>query len=209
MKRSTTILALLAATLAWPAHGAVIGFTGPYAPGTFATTFAGSLGPAGGSTFINMTTVRIEGGDDLSPDPVNQTPACTGATYGVAGPCEVRFVTTNIMNPFAFDWSYSTADLGGPGGDLFGMLVDGVRVQLSDPGGPILQSGHQSVSATSSFGWYVNCTDCIEGRATATITNFSAGVTAVPEPMTVALLGLGGVAAGAIRRRRRPGVTSA
>ena len=80
------------------------------------------------------------------------------------------------------------------------MLINGSRTQLSDPGGPIAQSGHVSVSAGSSFGWYVNCTDCIEGAATVRITNFQAGV--VPEPATVALFSAGVLAAGVARRRR-------
>lgn len=200
MKRSTIGMALLAATLALPAHGAVIGFTGPYAPFTWTSTFTGNLGINGGQTTINNTMVKLNGGDAPSPDPVNEAPACLNATYGIPGPCEVRFTTTVIQDPFVFDWSYTTADQGGPGGDLFGLLIDGVRVQLSDPGGPITQSGHYSATASTSFGWYINCTDCIDGAASATITNFQAGL-AVPEPGTIALLGFGVIAAGATRRK--------
>ena len=115
---------------------------------------------------------------------------------GLPGNCQIRFVTTNILNNFAFDWSYASSDSAGAGDDLF----DVARTQVSAPGGAIVQWGHVLVAATSSFGWYVNCTDCIEGAAVATITDFQAAV--VPEPGVIALLGLGVIAGGLARARR-------
>jgi PEP-CTERM motif len=53
--------------------------------------------------------------------------------------------------------------------------------------------------AITSFGWFFNCTDCIEGAATATITNFVART--VPEPSALALIGLG-LATSCFMRRR-------
>jgi hypothetical protein len=82
------------------------------------------------------------------------------------------------------------------------VLINGIRVLLSDPGSAINQSGHISVAANNTFGWYINCTDCIEGAATATITNFVAGL-AVPEPGTMALIGFGVAAVAFTRRQRR------
>lgn len=194
--------ALLAASIALPAHGAVSGFTGSYAPGTWTTSVSGNLtGAAGGSASVTAAMLTLTGGNDVGPDPANFAPACIGAVSGVPGACQIQFVTTNVLDNFVFDWAYVSNDSSGAGNDLFGVLIDGVRTQLSDPGGAINQSGHLLVGATSSFGWYVNCTDCIEGAAVATITNFQAGV--VPEPGVVALLGAGLVAGGVARSRRR------
>jgi hypothetical protein len=103
---------------------------------------------------------------------------------------------------YSFHWSYLTADDAGPAGDIFGVIINGTFMALSDPGGPITQSGNANFAASSSFGWFVNCTDCIGGAATATITNF-AFAQAVPEPSTYALMLSGIVALGLIGRRKR------
>ena len=66
------------------------------------------------------------------------------------------------------------------------------------------QSGDRTFTATSSFGWFMNCTDCTGGAASAQVSAFST-VAAVPEPSTYAAM-LGGLAAlGAVARRRRAG----
>lgn len=196
--RSLWAAALVAGWFAGPAHTAVQGFTGPFAPGKWSTVATGTIiGGSGGTVTIDPSTLTIVGGN--GPTTGNFAPACVGGLTGFPGPCQISFTTTTVMNPFSFDWTYRTVDSEGPGSDLFGMLIDGVRLQLSDPGGAVMQSGHRSISAGSSFGWYINCTDCIEGAATATITNFQAA--AVPEPGTIALLAVGVVLAGRVRRR--------
>lgn len=201
-KKSCMALAtLIAGTISMSAQAAFTGFTGLFAPNQWTTTVSGNLtGAAGGSSDINAMRLVLTGGNDFSPDPVGQTAAYTGATAGVPGPCEIRFVTTNIANPFIFDWSYLSRDSAGAGNDLFGVVINDVETQLSDPGGAIAQSGHLLVAANHSFGWYVDCTDCIEGAAAATITNFQAAV--VPEPGVIALPGMGIVAAGFARSRK-------
>lgn len=204
MKRTFVTAALIAgcfATLSAQA-AVVVGFTGIFAPNQWTTTTTGNLiGASGGSTNMNSTTLVMVGGDAISPDPANFAPACLGATNGFPGPCQINIQTAHILNPFVFDWAYTTADSAGPGSDFFGMLINGVRIQLSDPGGAINQSGHVTIAANSSFGWYINCTDCIEGAARATITGFRAGT--VPEPDSIALLGIGIVGVYAARRERR------
>ena len=86
----------------------------------------------------------------------------------LASPCQLQ-VTASLAGNIDFDWSYVTADPDGPAGDIFGVMVDGQRFALSDLGGATAQTGHGSFTALSSFGWFVNCTDCIGGFATVAV----------------------------------------
>jgi PEP-CTERM motif-containing protein len=180
------LLAALALGASLPARADIIGFTGPFNPGTWTTTFVGTLnlsaGGGPGSTTMTPSTLTMVGGD-------------TGMDVGLGcmsgnGTCEIR-ITHAGAPPLHFHWSYSTVDE--PTFDPFGMLVDGVHLQLASVNGT---SGDVNLSATTSFGWYINCTDCTSGAATAVITAFQ-----VAEPASLALLGLG-LAIFACRRRR-------
>jgi len=201
MKNAIAVAAVAALSLAasLPASAAAInGFTGAFAPGTWSTTVLGNLtGAAGGSASFTSSQLTLVGGNAASPNPANFTPACTGAQFSLLGPCEIDVTTTHIANPFTFNWSYTSADDSGAAGDFFGVIVNGVRIVLSDLGGAPSQSGHLSVLADSSFGWFVNCTDCINGAATVAITNFSAA----PEPAPLALLAIGLVGLCVMRRQ--------
>jgi hypothetical protein len=195
--------AMLGLVISIPAGADVIGFTDGFAPGTWTVNFTGTLLTPGGNLGIvtqTPTTFTIVGGNGTSPNPANDVPDCSGATYSVLGPCEADiFHTSAPFANFMFHWAYTTADRDGAPGDIFGMLINGTRIQLSDPGGAISQSGNFTAHAVTSFGWFVNCTDCINGAATATITNFVAQ--AAPEPATLALVALG-LAASCFMRRR-------
>ena len=176
-------------------------FSGPVAPATWTVTNTGILtggSPTLGSATFSATQLVLTGSNSISPS--GDTPGCAGASFQTLGPCQLQ-VTRNLPGTYSFSWSYLSSDDSGPAGDPFGVIVDSNRIQLSDPGGASAQSGTRTFAANSSFGWFINCTDCIGGSATSTISQFSFA-TPVPEPETYALM-LAGVMALATRRRRR------
>jgi hypothetical protein len=198
--KASIALALLVALQAGPA---LADFVGPVAPAKFSISNSGTLGGVPGSAVpgtatFSATNLVMVGSNATSTDEANFVPACQGAQYSVLSGCELDVMVSPISGTFTFDWAYLTADSGGPAGDIFGVIVDGAHISLSDLGGAIGQSGHSTYVATSSFGWFINCTDCIEGAATATVTN----VGFVPEPSSLALILAAGIGAGAVRRWR-------
>lgn len=197
----SVVFALLA--LLGFASPAAADFTGPWAPANWTVTNTGTLtggSPTLGTTTFSPTQLMMTGSNSLSP--TGDSPSCTGGFFQTLGPCQLQ-VTINMPGSYSFSWSYLTSDDAGPGGDLFGVIVDSTRIQLSDPGGADAQSGTRTFAASSSFGWFINCGDCIGGSATATITNFAAAA-AVPQPETYALMVAGALAlATRLRGRRR------
>jgi PEP-CTERM motif len=198
MKPVSAMLLLALAGLAAPAYA---DFTGAYAPGNWTTATTGTLtgtGTGTGTASFTSSQFSLVGGNTLTP--VSDA-SCVGGVYSFIGPCQIQ-TTIGLAGIYTFSWSYLTSDDGGPAGDIFGVIVDNNRIQLSDPGGAIAQSGTKTFSASTSFGWFMNCTDCIGGSASATVTNFSA-VAAVPEPSTYALMLAGLATLGGVARRRR------
>ena len=199
-----TLPACAAALLIAAACGpvAAAGFTGAAAPANFVVTNQGTLDlPASlGSAQFSAVDLLLTGADSAGA-------GCIGGVQSEIGPCAL-IVSLNLPGTYRFDYSYVSNDGAGPAYDRFGVIVDGVLTDFTDPGGPVQQGGAcLSFTAAQSFSWFVNCTDCTGGSASVQIVNFS--TTAVPEPsalglMVVGLAGVAGVAGAAPQRRRSP-----
>lgn len=198
-------VATLAAWCAAPALAA--GFTGNADPSLFTVVNIGTLtgaSPTLGTATFSATQLVLVGSNSISPAPASQAPGCGGGVYStLSSPCQLQ-ATLATAGRYSFDWSYISADGDGPAGDIFGVIVNGTRIALSDLGGAVAQTGSASFLATASFGWFINCTDCIGGSAQATVSNFV--LSAVPEPQSGALMLVGAVGIAAAQRRLRRGV---
>jgi hypothetical protein len=187
----TLLTLLVAAVCAATAQATPV--VGPGSPGALVISATGNLplNGTGGSATATPSTLVLVGGN-AEPN------GCTGGVFEVLGPCRIQAVYA-VPGRFSFTWAYSTADTAGPGGDIFGVLVDGRAITLSDLGGPLNQGGTSVLyTASSSFGWFINCTDCTSGAATATISGFT-----VPEPSSLALVLVAGIAAVGSASRRK------
>ena len=171
------VAAFVLSALAGPANA---DFIGPLSPGNWTTSNSGTLidgSPTLGSAVFTSTQLTLTGSNSFT---ANDAPGCLGATFGFAGPCQVQ-TTIALGGTYSFNWSYLTTDDAGPSGDIFGFLVGSTLHQLSDPGGAIAQSGSVTFTAPSSFGFFINCTDCIGGSASATVSSLVS--VSVPGPI--------------------------
>ena len=173
---TVTTVSLTLAAASGASAGTVFGFQDAYDPinWTFANNNAdGFVDTSGAPASISLT-----GGDNGSFNSGTTDYTTTAAAAGTV----------------TFDWNYSTAD--GPFWDPFGYLLNGSFTQVTNDGGGVVQNGTSTfnVLAGDSFGFRIFTRDNIFGRASVTISNFSAPI---PEPSTVlSLLVLGGLGAG-------------
>ncbi|NCR70594.1 MAG: PEP-CTERM sorting domain-containing protein [Microcystis aeruginosa LG13-12] len=173
---TVTTVGLTLAAASGASAATVFGFQTPYAPinWTFTNSNAdGSVNTSGAPASISLT-----GGDNGSNSSGTTNYTTTAAAAGTV----------------TFNWNYSTAD--GPFFDRFGYLLNGSFTQVTDNGGDVVQNGTSTfnVLAGDSFGFRIFTVDNLFGRASVTISNFSAPI---PEPSTVlSLLVLGGLGAG-------------
>ncbi len=168
-----------------------------------ASTFPASASFTGYYDVANWATTYV-------PDPNNGSVDTTNAPASVTliGPSNLTiFSYVDFTIPVAgsqtisFDWEYESLDTASnddPTFDPFGYLLNGLFKQLTIDGGPSTQLGSVSVqvSAGDTFGFEQQSLDGLDGPGITVISDF----TAVPEPATLGLLGIGLAAFGARRR---------
>ncbi len=175
MTVTTVSLTLAAASSASAAT--VFGFQTPYAPINWTFTNSNADG------FVNTSgapaSISLTGGNNSSFNSGTTSYTTTAAAAGTV----------------TFNWNYATGDVSAFW-DPFGYLLNGSFIQVTNNGGGVVQNGTSTfnVLAGDSFGFRIFTRDNIFGRASVTISNFSAPI---PEPSTVlSLLVLGGLGAG-------------
>jgi len=152
-----------------------LGFEGSYDPSNW-TLFTGT-GDGSVDTSLAPSSIDLRGSDTGSGDFITTT-----FTIGSPGDGTV-----------SFSWDYDSFNVDGPFFDPAGFVLNGLLTQLTNDGGPDVQSGvlNVLVSTGDVFGFYVSTLDDALGEALISISNFSAPAASIPEPGTFLLMGTG------------------
>lgn len=188
MLKAWKVVALCLGALVWPV-GAWADFSGLYSPDKWAAVVNGT--PPGGSVDVSgaPASVTLNGGNEGCDE---------------SSPCYIDYtIPAPASGNVSFHWDYQTEDGDGPSYDLFIVLEDGTETQLSDDSGDQNQSGDYSFPVTVGqvFGFRLDCTDCVFGAATVTISDFVgptatapvAAVQPVPTLHEWSLIGMAGL----------------
>jgi hypothetical protein len=173
---------------------------------TVSLTLAAASGASAATVFgfqdaydpINWTFTNSNADGFVNTGGAPASISLTGGNNGSGGSGTTDYTTTAAAaGTVTFNWNYSTADYSAFW-DRFGYLLNGSFTQVTNDGGGVFQNGTSTfnVLAGDSFGFRIFTRDNLFGRASVTISNFSAPAP-VPEPSTVlSLLVLGGLGAG-------------
>ena len=102
-------------------------------------------------------------------------------------------------------WIYGTIDKYGPSNDLFGLIINGKKIQLSDDDGISLQGGKYEFTVTPSdtFSFYIDSLDDKYGKAVATIYGKGTDLAPIPLPAALPMAAAGLMLLGGLASRRK------